>query len=349
NFQAVAEKNLGNAAYKQKNFVEAHKHYDKAIELDPTNITFYTNKAAAFFEEQKFDECVEMCKKAVEVGREQRADFKLIAKAMARAGNAFSKKEDYKEALNWFEKSISEHRDPEVVKKARELEKEIKEKERLAYINPELAQQEKNLGNELFKASSLFSILDGFIHFYMKGDYPGAMKHYNEAVKRDPDNAILYSNRAACYTKLMEFQRALDDCEHCIKRDPKFNEIIGKVADVTPSRSNGYIRKGAVLSAMREWTKAKRAYEDALVIDPSNAEALEGLRTCFRDNDEDPEKARERALEDPEVQAILRDPGMRLLLEQMSQDPGAVREHLQNPEIAAKLLKLRDAGIIQMR
>ncbi len=38
----------------------------------------------------------------------------------------------------------------------------------------------------------------------------------------------------------------------------------------------------------------------------------------------------------------------RILLEQMSKDPGAVREHLQNPEIAKKLMKLRDAGIIQM-
>ncbi|VDP21712.1 unnamed protein product [Heligmosomoides polygyrus] len=274
---------------------------------------------SAFFEEQKYDECVEVCKKAVEVGREQRADFKLIAKAMARAGNAYTKKEDLKEALNWYERSVSEHRDPEVVKKAKELEKTIKERERAAYINPELAQEEKNLGNELFK----------------KGDYPNAMKHYNEAVKRDPDNAILYSNRAACYTKLMEFQRALDDCEQCIRRDPKFIK--------------GYIRKGAVLTAMREWTKAKRAYEDALNIDPCNAEAMEGLRNCFRSNDEDPEKARERALEDPEVQAILRDPGMRMLLEQMSQDPGAVREHLQNPDIAMKLMKLREAGIIQMR
>lgn len=44
-----------------------------------------------------------------------------------------------------------------------------------------------------------------------------------------------------------------------------------------------------------------------------------------------------------------RDPGMRLLLEQMSQDPGAVREHLQNPDILRKLMKLREAGIIKLR
>lgn len=99
---------------------------------------------------------------------------------------------------------------------------------------------------------------------------------------------------------------------------------------------------------MREFSRAQRAYEDALTIDPSNDEAREGIRSCFRSSDEDPEKARERALQDPEIQGILRDPTMRLLLEQMSQDPHATREHLKNPEIFSKLMKLRSAGIVQM-
>ncbi|KHN87650.1 Stress-induced-phosphoprotein 1 [Toxocara canis] len=317
--EAVKEKELGNAAYKNKEFETALNHYNKAIELDPTNITFYSNKAAVLFEQQKYDECIELCKKAVDVGREQRAEYTLIAKALTRIGNAYLKLDQLKDAITWFDKSLSEHRDPELVKKKKQLEKDLAEKERLAYINPEIADKEKTLGNELFK----------------RGNYPSAMKHYNEAIKRDPDNAILYSNRAACYTKLMEFQRALEDCEMCIKKDPTFIK--------------GYIRKGAALIAMKEFGKAQTAFEMALALDSNNAEAKEGLMNAIRNNDESPEKARERALHDPEVQEILRDPGMRLLLEQMSNDPGAVREHLQNPDILKKLMKLREAGIIQMR
>ena len=79
-FQALKEKDLGNEAYKKKDFATAHLHYDKAIEIDPKNIMYYTNKSAVLFEEGKFDECIELCEKAVNVGRENRATFAQIAK-----------------------------------------------------------------------------------------------------------------------------------------------------------------------------------------------------------------------------------------------------------------------------
>lgn len=45
----MKEKELGNAAYKQRNFDDAIKHYDKAIELDPTSIVYHNNKAGKIY------------------------------------------------------------------------------------------------------------------------------------------------------------------------------------------------------------------------------------------------------------------------------------------------------------
>ena len=43
--KAWDEKDLGNEAYKKKDFDTALKHYEEAITLDPINVTYQTNKA----------------------------------------------------------------------------------------------------------------------------------------------------------------------------------------------------------------------------------------------------------------------------------------------------------------
>jgi tetratricopeptide (TPR) repeat protein len=52
---AQAEKEQGNAAYKKKDFAVAVAHYDRALELDDTDISFLTNRAAVFFEMGEYD------------------------------------------------------------------------------------------------------------------------------------------------------------------------------------------------------------------------------------------------------------------------------------------------------
>lgn len=83
---ALQEKELGNNSYKKKEFETAIKHYQKAVEHDPTDITFYTNMAAVYFEMKEYEKCIKECEKGIEIGRENRADFKLIAKAFCRMG-----------------------------------------------------------------------------------------------------------------------------------------------------------------------------------------------------------------------------------------------------------------------
>ncbi|KAH8369013.1 hypothetical protein KR200_002754 [Drosophila serrata] len=315
---AKKEKELGNAAYKKKEFETALKHYHAAIAQDPTDITFYNNIAAVHFERKEYEECIKQCEKGIEVGRETRSDFKLIAKSFARIGNTYRKLENYKQAKIYYEKAMSEHRTPEIKTSLSEVEAKIKEEERKAYINPEKAEEEKEQGN----------------HFFKKGDYSTAVKHYSEAIKRNPDDPKLYSNRAACYTKLAAFDLGLKDCETCIKLDEKFIK--------------GYIRKGKILQGMQQTSKAQSAYQKALELDPNNAEAVEGYRQCSMNFQRNPQEVLKNAMSDPEIQQILKDPAMRMILEQMQNDPNAVKEHLQNPAIADKIMKLLESGIIQI-
>lgn len=315
--QALKEKTLGNDLYKAKKFDEALEHYSKAVELDKTDMTFLSNKAAVYFEQGKWDECIRECNQAIDIGRENRADFKLIAKALSRMASAYHKKDDLEQAKTFYHKALSEHRTPDTVSKLSEVEKSIKERERLAYIDPAKALEEKTQGNECFS----------------RGDYPTAIKHYTEAIKRNPEDAKVYSNRAACYQKLAEFKMACDDAEECIKRDPKFVK--------------GYIRKGMAYLAMKKSTEAAEAFQEALELDDTNAEALDGYRKALGSTD--PEEMRKRALNNPEVQEILKDPAMQMILQQGQADPKALREHLQNPEVSKKFQKLMEAGIIQLR
>merc|ERR1711937_349938 len=64
---ALAEKELGTKAYKNKNFEEAHKHYAKAFELDPSQPVFKMNTAATFLEEKKYEECRKSGFEAIDV------------------------------------------------------------------------------------------------------------------------------------------------------------------------------------------------------------------------------------------------------------------------------------------
>lgn len=100
---------------------------------------------------------------------------------------------------------------------------------------------------------------------------------------------------------------------------------------------------------LKEPSKAIVAYSKALEIDPNCQEAIDGYRACSIESNSNPEEVRKRAMQDPEVQEILRDPAMRLILEQMQSDPKAVQDHLKNPEVRARIQKLIEAGLIQIR
>ena len=99
-----------------------------------------------------------------------------------------------------------EFNDYSIKEALKRVQKEKEKRDALAYINPEIAEEHKNKGNEFFKA----------------GDFPSAIKEFDEGVKRDPNNKFIYSNRAFAYIKLMEPVRALKDADKALELDPEF-------------------------------------------------------------------------------------------------------------------------------
>lgn len=96
---AVAKKDEGNVAYKAKNFDEAKELYQAAIDMDPTELLFYTNLAAVHMAEKNFDLAVAECDKAIELTKGCQYDFVKLGKALARKAKALGLAGSYDEAI----------------------------------------------------------------------------------------------------------------------------------------------------------------------------------------------------------------------------------------------------------
>ncbi|KAJ3040339.1 Hsp90 cochaperone [Rhizophlyctis rosea] len=321
------EKDLGNQAYKKRKFDEAVKHYDKAFELDGTNIAVLTNKATALYEAARYEEAIKVCDLAVEQGREVRADYKLIAKAYARMADSYAKLLQPDNAVKYYNKSLSEHRTADVLTKLRDVEKQKAAMEKEAYRNPQLSDEAREKGNQLFK----------------EHQYAAAVAQYTEAIKRNDKDPRNYSNRAACYIKLMALAEADRDADEAIRLDENF--------------AKGYLRKAAVWFAKRDFMKCLETCQVALEKDVDGKSKVEIEQQMYKaqmalaevQSGANREQAAKRAMEDPEVQQILGDPAMQLILQQMQQDPAALKDHMKNPAVASKIRTLINAGIISVR
>jgi stress-induced-phosphoprotein 1 len=324
---AVKRKEEGNNLYKAKKFKEALAAYDAAIALDPTSMTYLSNKAAVYFAQKDWDECINMCLQAVQVGKDHRAPFEERGKALTRAAKAYQKKGDLGKAIELCQEAQLENYDKETQRLLKTMELEKKKADALSYQDDEKAELAKQRGNEAFRASK----------------WSLAVQEYEEAVKRAPKNAAIRNNLAAALCKIMDFAGAQRQIEVAIEIDPKYVKA--------------WIRKGDIESMMKEYHKAMESYKEGLELDPDNVQAKDGLRKTMaqinygRHNmtDEEKKQQAEHSMADPQIQAILHDPVMQQVLKDFREQPQAAQQALKDPVVRAKIEKLIAAGIIETR
>ena len=213
---AIKVKERGNELYKAKKFDEALAAYDEAIELDPTNMTFLNNKAALYFTTKQWDKCIEACTAAVEVGKANRAPYEDRAKVLVRCAKSYQKKGDLGKAIECCKEAQLEFYDKATERLMKNWELDKKKADAAAYLDDDKAEEAKQRGNEAFRNKNW-------------GD---AVKEYEEAVKRAPNNAAIRNNLSAALCKIMDFSGAKMHIEKAIEIDPKYVKAWARKGDI---------------------------------------------------------------------------------------------------------------------
>ncbi|KAI5407976.1 inactive TPR repeat-containing thioredoxin TTL3 [Lathyrus oleraceus] len=102
-------------------------------------------------------------------------------------------------------------------------------------------------GNLLFKASK----------------FTEACAVYNEGLEHDPFNSVLLCNRAACRSKLGQFEKAIEDCNIALK--------------IQPSYSKAMLRRADCNAKLERWEAAIQDYEMLIREKPGDEEVARAL------------------------------------------------------------------------
>lgn len=218
-----------------------------------------------------------------------------------------------------------------MLNKCKDAERLLAERERKAYINPDLAEEARNAGNIKFKA----------------GDFAGSIADYTEAVKRNPEDPRNYTNRASAYTKLLAISEAMKDAEQAIKVDPTFTKAYCRMANVKFATKE-YSQALDILEQARQIDKDGKTTTEINQIERKCRDAMYQQRASETD-----EERVARAQRDPEVVNILQDPvfvlhlpghfcciqkhslnflcSMQSILQEAQKNPQALMEHSMVP------------------
>merc|ERR1719350_1472806 len=306
--------------------------YDKAIGKEPNELTYVNNKCAVWIEmgpdyySTAMDALKDVIDRRYEINSANPggASFEKVAKVFARMAAIHEKRSEFDAAIEMYNKSLTDDNSRHTRNALRELERAKEAHEKNAYLDPAKSEEHRAKGNDFFKEKN----------------WASAKTEYDEAIKRNPTDAKLYSNRAAALTKLLAYPDALRDLDECLKLDPTFVKA--------------YSRKGAAHFLMKEYHKALESYEKGLKIDASNEECMKGreqvimkIQETSRSGEVDEEQIR-HAMADPEIQNILHDPQINMFLKDMQQNPKeAQKAMMADPKLQEAVSKLVAAGIIR--
>ncbi|KAF1935052.1 TPR-like protein [Clathrospora elynae] len=352
-------KAAGNKFFKIKDYPAAIKEYSKAIEADPTNATYYSNRAAACISANRFADALKDCKMADELEPDN-------MKILLRLGRVYTSLGMPDEAVQVYNKINATAKDKQpalnMQKHLRMAEETARNEASGSMVIYALNEAEKGLGvsvdkprrwqlmrgeahlrmgnpNALGEAQNVVMsllrnkaqdpealVLRGRI-LYAQGDNDKAVQHFRQALACDPD-----FKAAVKYLRMVQKLERMKQEGNTAFKNGRFQEAIdtySQALDVDPSNknTNSKILQNRALCHTRQksWRQAIADCERALELDPSYTKAR---------------KTKAKALgESGNWEEALRD--LKAIAEENPSEPGIAKE-IRDAEMELKKSKRKD-------
>ncbi|XP_061617450.1 RNA polymerase II-associated protein 3 [Phyllopteryx taeniolatus] len=255
--RALAEKEKGNAFFKEGKYDDAIECYSRGMAADPYNPVLPTNRATAFFRLKKYAVAESDCNLAIALDSN-------YFKAYARRGAARVALKNYDAALEDYQTVLK--LDPGNLE-AQNEEKKMKEilgTQELSegtspQADPTVDQERQRLTEEQQRRQEAVVQKDRGNAYFKEGKYDAAVECYNRGAEADCMNALLPANRAMAFLKLERFKEAEEDCTKAISLDNTY--------------SKAFARRAAARVALGKLEDAMKDFQEVLKLEPGNKQA----------------------------------------------------------------------------
>jgi tetratricopeptide (TPR) repeat protein len=283
----------GNQLMQKKHFQEALELYSAALQLSPTgpnSHVYFSNRSAAYLSLNDHANSIRDSERSLALCPE-------YAKAHSRLGLAYFVSGQYAEAVKAYEVALEyepenewnrSHYEKALKKLAKSQRKSVQERpfdEETVHTNN--THHEEDQQHEFTKTHEADQHKDeGNAHMSNK-EYEMALQQYTKAISISPagqNSHVYYSNRAAAYCYLGQYDAAADDCMASIEINPRYEKA--------------HARLGLSRFFLEDFQGAIEAYERALELDPTNAASMSYLGKAKQRLEEKIEAERERRSKD---------------------------------------------------
>jgi len=159
NVAAENWKNQGNQAFQKGNNQEAIKCYSKAVEIDPKNHVYYTNRATAYANIEDWEKCLSDSDKAVSL----KPDW---VKGYFRKGQALVGLKRYEEGYQAYRRAVDlDPKNEDItarMKEAEQLYKKHKPKVNADGTPLSVGQRAKEEGNDFFRGGKIPQAIEAY-------------------------------------------------------------------------------------------------------------------------------------------------------------------------------------------